>query len=156
MSKTALTIWGNRISPVYDSASSLLIADIKNRQIIDKTIETFDAGQSAYLIQMLVKHNVSCLICGAIMEFPAELIRSNGIMLIPFVAGNLDEILDHLVCGSPILPIFLMPGCRWKYCKGRNNQPNRRQGPRKTISCGHHRKRFRKYCNSKKGIYRDT
>ena len=40
--KVALTAWGDRISPVFDSAHTLLIAEIKNKQIISKHYESFE------------------------------------------------------------------------------------------------------------------
>lgn len=50
--KIALTIWGNRISPVFESAQNLLIVRIENQKVIDKAYETFD-NQSFQLVEYL-------------------------------------------------------------------------------------------------------
>ncbi len=40
--KAALTAWEKRISPVFDSAHTLLIAEIENGEVRDKHYEPFD------------------------------------------------------------------------------------------------------------------
>lgn len=147
MTKAALTIWENRISPVYDSASSILIIDFEDQQIVNKTIEPFNAEQTLQLVRGLVERNISYFICGAIAQFPAELFLSRGIRLIPFVTGNLDDILTNLVCGNPIVPQFLMPGCRRKNCSRRQNQLNQRQRAQNFNRFNHQRKNFRRCCS---------
>jgi predicted Fe-Mo cluster-binding NifX family protein len=39
--KIAITTWGNRVSPVFDAAKTLLIADIENQSIHSKKYEVF-------------------------------------------------------------------------------------------------------------------
>ena len=40
--KIAITIWGNRISPVFDAARTLLVARIENRTILKKRYIPFN------------------------------------------------------------------------------------------------------------------
>jgi len=152
ITKAALTIWENRISPVFDSASSLLLVDYENQQIVNRTIEPFDANQIAHLVKMLLERNICCFICGAITQPPAELIRSNGINFFPFVSGNLEDILSNLICGNPIIPRFLMPGCQQKRCNSRQSQLNQRKVLRNSAHCNHQRKRFNRCCSTRTKI----
>ncbi len=46
--KIALTVWGNRISPVFDSAQTLLVAQIKNDKVIKKSYERFDSDSAGF------------------------------------------------------------------------------------------------------------
>ncbi len=133
--KTALTIWEDRISPVFDSADTLLIAEIQNNKVISKQCESFEVKKLQFLLEMLLNQDVSVFICGAISEYPARIIEAGSIKLIPFISGKTEEILSVFARGSSIVPGFLMPGCRHGACRYRKNRnemgfggKNRRQG----------------------------
>ncbi len=110
--KTALTVWGKWISPVFDSAQTLLIVEIEGKTIVNKQLVPIDSENPAALAKMLKKQNVSLLICGAISEYPARVLENEALELIPFISGDADKVLDALVHGHSIEPVFLMPGCR--------------------------------------------
>ena len=122
--KVALTAWGDRISPVFDSAHRLLIAEIKNAEIINRHYESFCPGVASRLIKTLNIWEIEVLICGAISEIPADIIEANGTKLIPFIAGNIDTVLQSYAKGIKLIPTFLMPGCGRK----RRNQRKKRNG----------------------------
>jgi len=110
--KVALTVWGKRISPVFDSAQRLLISEIENSKVINRTYKTFDPESTHQLISLLNKQKISVLICGAISEEPANMIETCGIKLIPFISGTVDEVLQSYAQRNSIIPTYLMPGCR--------------------------------------------
>ena len=114
--KTALTIWGNRISPVFDSANTLLIVEIKSKQVCSRRYEPFYPDFPSRLAERLADLDIEVLICGAISERPANIIESGGVKLIPFITGSADEVLDAYARGAAFVKPFLMPGCR---CRGR-------------------------------------
>ncbi|MBT4091032.1 MAG: dinitrogenase iron-molybdenum cofactor biosynthesis domain-containing protein [Deltaproteobacteria bacterium] len=126
--KTALTVWENRISPVFDLADTLLIAEIINNKIVSKRSESFNAQKPQLLLEMLLQQNVAVLICGAISEHPATIIETECIALIPFISGLTDEILGVLADGDSITPRFLMPGCRCGVCQYKKNRNNEEFG----------------------------
>ncbi len=64
--KIALTIWGNRISPVFDSSRTLLIVDIKNSKITNRVFHRFDPRTIESTITILRNHKIDVMICGAI------------------------------------------------------------------------------------------
>lgn len=114
--KVAITVWGNRISPVFDAASTLFVAHIKNRAIIKKSYTSFNPTIPSELIKLLKKMQVSVLICGAISTKPADLIVENDIKLISFVTGNALKLLDNFARKQTIEKTFMMPGCSKQYC----------------------------------------
>lgn len=109
--RVALTIWEDRISPVFDSAHMLLVSEVKNKEIENIGYERLYPEIPQRMIEILKQMNISVLICGAISEEPAYLIRSMGVKLIPFIAGKVENVLDHFSKGKPITPKFSMPGC---------------------------------------------
>lgn len=107
----ALTIWGERISPVFDAAHELMVVEIKSGKILEKRFYSFDPDRVGSLIDMLAHDRVTVMICGAISEMPAQMISESGIQLIPFISGNVDRILDTYAHENPLTPMFQMPGC---------------------------------------------
>ncbi len=115
--KIAITTWGNRISPVFDAAHTLLTARIKNRMIRGKTYTHFDPDSPQELIRILKRMEVTTLICGAISTKPADFIVENNIKLISFVTGNALDFLDSFATRQTIAKINMMPGCSIDYCR---------------------------------------
>jgi len=114
--KVAITAWEDKISPVFDSARSLLIANIKNEEIISRCYVLFNPEMTCNLADTLVNLEIDVLICGAISETPARIIEASGIHLIPFIGGKLEEVLVAYEKNNRIRPTFLMPGCGRKRC----------------------------------------
>lgn len=110
--KVALTTWRNRISPVFDAAQMLTIAEIENGRVCGKSFETLYAELPFIRAARLSEWGVQVLICGAISAEFAGLIEMYGIQIIPFVTGTIREVLDAYLHGSLLLPSFRMPGFR--------------------------------------------
>ena len=108
--KIAVAVYNNRISPVFDASKNVLVLDIKNRHIEAKQEETFASGNPEQKVSRLSQLGVKELICGAISTELARLIDREGIKLISYTAGNLDEVLStYLKKGLPN-PKLRMPG----------------------------------------------
>lgn len=93
-------------------------------------IEGFDSNQGSYSQQIfqlprgtlqeklrfLLSKDVGVLICGAITEDAAVLLRDSGIKVYPFVAGEVSAVIDAWRIawrnGRTYLDNFFMPGCR--------------------------------------------
>ncbi len=119
--KVALTVWGNRISPVFDSAHTMLVVEIEDGDVLDKRYEPFDPNWPWRLAERLKELNIKVLICGAISQLPANTIEIAGIELIPFITGKVDEVLRAYAKTNPAIHTFQMPGCRHKrhrQCEG--------------------------------------
>lgn len=121
--RVALTAWGDIISPVFDSARMLLMVEVENGEIANRSYEMFMPEISSRLAGMLNGFSVDVLICGAISQIPAGIIETSGIRLIPFVSGNVEEVLAAYAMGAQIVPKFSMPGCgrRHRQKRGRSD-----------------------------------
>jgi predicted Fe-Mo cluster-binding NifX family protein len=115
-----ITIWGNRISPVFDSSKTLLIVEIAGNRIVNRSQESFAPDKLKFLERRLKELNISTVISGAISEKPAQFIEDSGFVLIPFISGFVDDVLESIKNNEPITPKFLMPGCKCqKRARGR-------------------------------------
>ena len=108
--KIAITVWGRRISPVFDAARTLVIAGIKNGVVVTREQVQLRPGCIREVARLLLGSGVEVLICGAISNDLAEQIEAVGIRLIPFIAGKVDPILRWYAKGLSITG-YQMPGC---------------------------------------------
>ena len=114
--KIAITVWEHRISPVFDSGRTLLIAEIKNNTLVGTSYLTFDFDRPLELVRMLRAEKVNVIICGAIAEGPANMLLAAGFELISFIAGDVRRVLETFVKGDPLGEDFKMPGCGKNIC----------------------------------------
>ncbi len=108
--KVAMTIWGNRISPVFDSAQTIVLAEIEQGTVVSEKREFLPRLVASRLARMVSETGIDTLICGAISERPAQIIQESGIELLAFVGGNADNFLAAYAAGKP-LDSYMMPGC---------------------------------------------
>jgi len=108
--KVALTVWESRISPVFDCAQMLLVADIENQTVTGRCykpfLSTFPSLRAAELFDL----GIDVLICGAISQVFANIIEANGIRIFPFVTGDPNQVLDAYLRGTLHRTDFQMPG----------------------------------------------
>ena len=109
--KVAVTVWEDRVSPVFDASRKLLIAEIEDTRITNRSHFLFDPEYPAGLAKILGALDVPVLICGAVSQMPANVLTSGGIDLVPFITGQVERVLDVYAQGLPLEPAFAMPGC---------------------------------------------
>ena len=118
----AITVWGNRISPVFDSAKTLMVAEIRENKVVDRNIQLFQPTMFNRSLKLLEELDVRVLICGALCEGPVRFLESHDIEVIPFVTGEAEKILECYAQGKD-LNEFAMPGCgRARCCRTRDGR----------------------------------
>ncbi len=111
MTKVAIPAWKNRISPVFESSGTYLLADCIGQGIENSQYLSLDKVTSLERMKFLLRNSVDVLICGAISKFYFNLIKAHDIDLIPFVTGNVDQVLLSY-CQGRFTPVeHTMPGC---------------------------------------------
>jgi predicted Fe-Mo cluster-binding NifX family protein len=124
--KIGITVWGKRISPVFDAARTLLITDIANARQVKSELVQCRPEQPESMLRLLQDNGVNVLITGAISREPACRIEASGIQLISFIAGRADQVLARFIEGNSITG-YHMPGC----CNSAGNGHGRGQRCRK-------------------------
>ena len=108
--KTAFSFWEQRIAPVFDTAKRLHVVESENGRVTAESAHLVDADLTRRL-DWLTARGVKTLVCGAVSRPLHERLEAAGINVVPFVAGDLREVirasLDGTLCGSA----FAMPGC---------------------------------------------
>lgn len=131
MMKAAFAAWDNRIAPVFDVARQIYVVEAESGKIVYETLEILADDLPVQKAIRLANLGVGTLVCGAISRPLHELLVAYDIRVIPFVAGDLGEIIQAWVGGRLNSASFAMPGCfgrghRWFgeiygiYKEGRN------------------------------------
>ena len=110
--KVALPIWNSRVSPVFDTAERMLIVDINGDSVAGSEEYQFHDVFPPLRSRELCDIGVDVLICGAISNPLAGMIHDAGIKLLPWVSGEVDEVLDAFRRGELSDSRYFMPGCR--------------------------------------------
>jgi predicted Fe-Mo cluster-binding NifX family protein len=120
--RIAISIWEDKISPVLDTASKLLIID-KDTQKESSRFETniLEQGMSqrCYFIRGL---DLDVLICGAVSRQFSELLEACGIKIISGISGPAEDVLDAYLHGDLHHSGFFMPGNK-RHIFDQGNQP---------------------------------
>ena len=121
--KVAVTVWENRISPLFDATQTLLIADIHNRVVTEKHLVPFDGLSPFSRAATLERLGINTLICGGVSDFFANLIEARNIRIIPFVAGCVDQVIEAYLRDGLCHKKFRMPGCGGRQYKNNQEEP---------------------------------
>jgi predicted Fe-Mo cluster-binding NifX family protein len=108
--KAAFSVWDNRIAPVFDVARQILLVETRSGRIVREAQERL-ADTPMQNVAFLVEQGVGVLVCGAISRPLQDMITAYGIRVIPFVAGDLQEVINAWLSGKREIDLFAMPGC---------------------------------------------
>jgi predicted Fe-Mo cluster-binding NifX family protein len=117
--KIAITVWGNRISPVFDAASTLLLVEIAGNDVVERNIRLCQPSRHDSFVALLKDNDVQLLICGAICEPAVKRLEAEGLEVVPFLAGEVEQLIENCLNEQDFTE-FAMPGCRHgRCCRGR-------------------------------------
>ncbi len=109
--KTAFAYWDERIAPVFDTARQIHVVEAESGESARETTEALPEELPVQKALRLVALEIDTLVCGAISSPLREWIAAYGIRVIPFVAGNLHEVIRAWRNGELDRDVFAMPGC---------------------------------------------
>jgi predicted Fe-Mo cluster-binding NifX family protein len=109
--KTAFSFWQGRIAPVFDVARNIRVLDVQQRRVVGRTETTLPDEPIALKTASLKGMGIETLICGAISRSLQAAVSAAGIVIIPFISGNLDEVIAAWFNGRIHEDSFAMPGC---------------------------------------------
>ena len=105
--KIVIPVHKNRVSPVFDWCSSLLLVDIQSGRR-EVAVADKDPGKQAC---RLVELGADLVVCGGISELLLGLIEASKIGIISGVSGGIDDVVAAIRTKEISHPRFMMPGC---------------------------------------------
>ena len=109
--KTVIPVFKNRVSPVFDWCSNLLVVEIKSGREMGRSNVAAADTDPVHQADQLVELKAGTVVCGGIGEILLGLIEANHIRVIPGVSGDIDDVLAALIAEELPHPRFMMPGC---------------------------------------------
>jgi predicted Fe-Mo cluster-binding NifX family protein len=109
--KAAFSVWDNRIAPVFDVARHILLVETKSGRIVKEQQATLADAVPLQKAACLAELDVDVLVCGAVSRALQEVLAAYEIRTIPFVAGNLRQVIGAWLAGKREIELFAMPGC---------------------------------------------
>ena len=109
--KAAFSIWNGRIAPVFDVAEKVHLVQAESGSVLKETDSTLPVEPQAVRAARLSELDIDTLVCGAISRSMQIMVESYDIQVMPFMAGNLRDIIQAWLCGSLGEGVYAMPGC---------------------------------------------
>jgi predicted Fe-Mo cluster-binding NifX family protein len=111
MEKVAIPIWEDRISPVLDTASCLLVVELDGKT--EHSRETFNLTGSHIFqrVRYISELHIDTMLCGALSRFLLRLLTESGIKVYPWVTGRVKDVLEAYIGGNLGDGKFALPGC---------------------------------------------
>jgi predicted Fe-Mo cluster-binding NifX family protein len=85
--------WKDDIAVTFDFSNSIKIYQLFGNQWELIKEERFNSKESETVVESLKRHDVKILLCGAISKKMLEILEKNSIKVIPFLRGNIDDVL---------------------------------------------------------------
>lgn len=124
----AIAAYQDRIVSLFESSEKFVIIyspsyDIKHAKSINVSNNAFTE-----LIQLLKTNKIEILICGAIRGCVRQQIEAHNIKVIPWITGDIQNVVQAFLSDNLFSSSFLMPGCK---NKGYYNRQRFRKGQQK-------------------------
>lgn len=113
--RVGIPIWNGRVSPVLDTAERVMVVDTGAAAGKVPEEVALDPQRLPLRAARLAELHLDLLICGAVSRPLAELIAAAGVPVQPWIAGEVEDVLQALTTGRLDRPRYRMPGC----CGGR-------------------------------------
>ncbi len=113
--KLAITVWENRISPVFDTAKQLMLVTLEEDGFHIEDIIDIEGDPFAVLFRLHQEKGIELLLCGALCRKGEERLKEAGLEVLPFLTGDVETIIRHLADDADP-GVFAMPGCRRQCC----------------------------------------
>lgn len=109
--KIAIPTWKKRVSPVLDTAGTLLVVDVEKGREVDRAVKPLRETTMVLRCARIRRLNIHTLLCGAVSRPLAEMLAAAGMTILPWISGQVEEVLDAYLSGNLTHPRFHMPGC---------------------------------------------
>ena len=121
----AIPVWDNQVSTTFDFARKLLVVEADGGREVSRKEATLGDEPAGSKARGIRGEGVQVVLCGAVSQPLAQAVSQAGIQIIPYVTGQVDDVLAAYLCGRLTEPRFLQAGCRpgarkrWRYgCGG--------------------------------------
>ena len=111
--RVGIPVWSERVSPVLDTAETLAVVELDAGGVeIGRSVERLVDGPMPRRAAAIAALGLDALICGGVSRPLQEMLEGSGVRVIPWVSGEVGEVLSAFSGGPTLDARFAMPGCR--------------------------------------------
>ncbi|MGE4285202.1 MAG: NifB/NifX family molybdenum-iron cluster-binding protein [Phycisphaerae bacterium] len=125
----AIPVYNSFVSNVFDFAGRLLLVSYENGVELSRR-EIKLVNPISARARQLEDSGADVLLCGALSQSVAAMIEAAGIAIVPYITGDVEEVLSAYLRGELLRPPFEMPGC-WMHRSRGCGCRERRRGKRR-------------------------
>jgi predicted Fe-Mo cluster-binding NifX family protein len=122
----AIPVYQERVSPLLDVAKKFALYELEQGEIRQKLVVDIHAENEAFRVEKLREMGVSVIIGGAVSGFVGRLIGEKGMLLIPWICGPVEEVIERYIKHELECPDGGKPGCgrgkRHRRCSGKDGR----------------------------------
>jgi len=100
MTTIVIPIFENRISNRLDCSDNILLISIENGSVNKRQTFYWAPAKPLEKINLLLHLKVNVLICDGITEFYSSQLKNTPIQVIPWISGEVDEVLARYLDGK--------------------------------------------------------
>ena len=110
MIRITIPVFHNRVSPVLDTCTRLLVNDFEGNISVSKREISFVVYSQSERFEIVKNLKPDAIICCGISEVFDKMLQSAGIRLISGIAGDVEEVTEAFLSNRIDDPRFRMPG----------------------------------------------
>jgi len=107
-----MPVWDGRISPVFDVAGHLLLVQVDDGRAGSRDEKSIGDHSLRRRTSLMRELGVDVLICGAISYELSSALTRVGVQIVPWIKGEVSQVLPAYLSGHISDPRFVMPGSR--------------------------------------------
>jgi hypothetical protein len=109
--RIGIPTWNGRVSPVLDAAERMVVIETPGESAPSRREVALDPRSVATQAARISELSLDTLVCGAVSRVLADLLASAGLAMVPWVAGDLEDVLAALEADDLGSGSYAMPGC---------------------------------------------
>jgi predicted Fe-Mo cluster-binding NifX family protein len=98
--KVAMPRFGESIAPCFGYSVTFTIFTIKRGKVVDQIDFHLQSSDMLDRVRLLRDQQVGTLICGGLQERLQDMLETNGVRVISWVSGRVDELLGCFLRGE--------------------------------------------------------
>ena len=102
--KVAIPRMGETVAPCFGYCSTMAVFTIEDGAVVNQIDFPLQSREPFDRVRLLRDQDVAVIICGGVQDVHEDSLRANGIEVISWVSGNVDDLLQLLAHGQ------LVPG----------------------------------------------
>ena len=98
--RIAIPRFGESVAPCFEVSATVAIFLVTNGRVTQQMDFVLQSRRELDRVRLLRDQEVDTLICGGVQDRFEDIIRANGIRVVSWVSGNVEDLLDSFLRGE--------------------------------------------------------